>query len=56
MPTKTNGGPVGDGWGLWSNGYVEGPAVFPVDGEYHFDIIVADEAHYIKNPKAIRMT
>ena len=39
MPTKTTGGAVTDGWGLWANGYVEGPATFPATMEYTFQVV-----------------
>jgi hypothetical protein len=39
MPTKTTGGAVTDGWGLWRNGSVEDTVTFPASRTYQFDVV-----------------
>ena len=39
MPIKTVGGPVTDGWNLWSNGYVQDSVQFPAKTPYRFQLV-----------------
>jgi hypothetical protein len=38
MSIKTNGEPISDGWGIWSNGYIADNVVFSTGGFYIFEV------------------
>ena len=38
MPIQTTGGSYGDGWNLWSDGYIAELVEFPLDGIYTFEV------------------
>jgi hypothetical protein len=38
MPIKTTGGPITDGWCIWSNGYIADDVDFPMEGTYKFEV------------------
>ena len=39
MAKKTAGGRIGEGWCIWSNGYIEDSVQFPSAGEYEFRVV-----------------